>query len=165
MKYKALFFDLNGTTVIEKDPQLVTHCFEYAFNDYGISVKPDQIKQNRGKDKNEMIEIILKELNKPVHLTNSILESFKNHLGENLNNFSENSGLRETFNYLKKNNIKIGIGTGFPREIFDRIFGYLKWDTNEFDYIGIAEEIGWKNGTEASLGGLGKSLEILALRR
>ncbi|KAB2842376.1 MAG: YfiR family protein, partial [Melioribacteraceae bacterium] len=30
MKYKAVIFDLNGTTVLEKDPQLVLNCFEYA---------------------------------------------------------------------------------------------------------------------------------------
>lgn len=142
MKYKAVLFDLNGTTVIEKDPQLVLNCFEYAFKDHGISVTKEIIKNNRGKDKHEMIKIILEETNHSVILTKSILVSFKEHLENNLNNFSENSGLRELLQYLKEKNIKIGIGTGFPREIFDGIFSYLKWEELDLDYMGIAEEIG-----------------------
>lgn len=89
-----------------------------------------------------MIKIILEETNHSVILTESILLSFKEHLQKNLNNFSENSGFRELLKYLKENNIKVGIGTGFPREIFDGIFSYLKWEALELDYIGIAEEIG-----------------------
>lgn len=142
MKYKAVIFDLNGTTVLEKDPQLVLNCFEYAFKDHGISVTKELIKNNRGKDKHEMIKIILQETNHSVILTESILFSFKEHLQKNLNNFSENYGFRELLKYLKENKIKVGIGTGFPREIFDGIFSYLKWELLELDYIGIAEEIG-----------------------
>ncbi|OGU34328.1 MAG: hypothetical protein A2068_14160 [Ignavibacteria bacterium GWB2_35_6b] len=142
MKYKAVLFDLNGTTVIEKDPMLVLNCFEYAFKDHGITVTKEIIKNNRGKDKHEMIKIILEKTNHSVILTNSILVSFKEHLENNLNNFSENAGLRELLQYLKEKNIKVGIGTGFPREIFDGIFSYLKWEEFELDYIGIAEEIG-----------------------
>ena len=142
MKFEAVLFDLNGTTVIEKDPDFIVNCFKNAFSDHGISVGADLIKRNRGKDKNEMIDLILKELNQPRHVAKSILISFKEHLEQNLDNFSENNGFRELLTYLKANKVKVGIGSGFPKEVFDKIFHYLKWETVELDYTCVAEEIG-----------------------
>lgn len=49
MKYKGVLFDLNGTTVLEKDPQLVLNCFEYAFKDHGISISKELIKITAAK--------------------------------------------------------------------------------------------------------------------
>src|SRR6185503_20663451 len=42
---------------------------------------------------------------------------------------------------LAKTGIRIGLGTGLPRDTFEAIFNYLGWNVKHFDYIGIAEEM------------------------
>lgn len=142
MSIKAVLFDFIGTTVIEKDPSALNRCFVKAFSDHNIKVDTDLIKANRGKDKKEMIEGILTQQNSPPHLTGAILQSFKVHLENDLDNFYENEGANDIINYLKERKILLGLGTGLPRDIFENIFAHVGWKTNTFDYIGIAEETG-----------------------
>jgi phosphoglycolate phosphatase-like HAD superfamily hydrolase len=59
MKIKAILFDIIGTTVLEKDPNLINSCFENAFRQNNVKVEAAQIKANRGKDKSEIIKNIL----------------------------------------------------------------------------------------------------------
>jgi phosphonoacetaldehyde hydrolase len=142
MRIKAILFDLIGTTVIEKDPLLINHCLEKAFKDHKIPVNMDLITANRGKDKYEMIKIILEQSGHSLQLCESILTSFITELENNLHNFSENEGIRETIRNMKQKQIKTGVGTGLPRDIFEKIYRYLHWQSIPFDYIGIANETG-----------------------
>jgi phosphonoacetaldehyde hydrolase len=142
MKIKAVMFDFIGTTVIEKDPSILNRCFVEAFGDHNVIVGTELIKANRGKDKKEMIGGILAQFNFPSTLTEPVLHSFKMHLENNLQNFYQAEGASELIQYLKERNIWVGLGTGLPRDIFQRIFDHLGWQTNSFDYLGIAEETG-----------------------
>lgn len=139
---KAVLFDLIGTTVLEKDSSMINGCFVRAFASQGVIVNDDLVKTNRGKEKGEMISAILKQANRPQTLKDSILRSFKDNLENGLSNFIENDGLRDVFHYLKSKKIRVGVGTGLPRDIVDKIFRQLNWQTLSWDYIGIAEEIG-----------------------
>lgn len=136
----AILFDFIGTTVLEKDSSMINYCFIRAFASQGVIVNDDLIKSNRGKDKAEMIGLILKQLNQPRTLKDSILRSFKDNMGRGLLNFIENEGLQDTIHYLKGKRIKIGVGTGLPRDIFEQISKHLNWQRLPWDYIGIAEE-------------------------
>jgi phosphonatase-like hydrolase len=139
---RAVLFDMIGTTVMEKDPQVVNRCFENAFHEHGIPVTHEVIRANRGKDKQEAIYQILGEHNADLALAQPVLHSFKNHFRNNLGNFQDNSGTDEIFSYLKDKGIYVGIGTGLSRDLFDPIVEHLKWTKYRFDYTGIAEEIG-----------------------
>jgi beta-phosphoglucomutase-like phosphatase (HAD superfamily) len=138
----AILFDLIGTTVLEKDPDMINNCFVRAFANQGIAVTDNLIKANRGKDKGEMIGLILKKLSQPLSIKDPILNSFKVNLENNLPGFVENEGLHDTIHYLKGRKIKIGVGTGLQRDIFEQIFRHLNWKRLPWDYIGIAEEMG-----------------------
>jgi len=142
MIIKAVLFDMIGTTVKENDPGLISNCFLDAFNDNNILIHGDLIKKNRGKDKNEMIETLLTELNYPLNLSKPILDSFTKNIENNLDNFSENKGFREIIEFLIQRDIKIGLATGFTRNLFEKIFRHLNWNEDWFNYIGIAEETG-----------------------
>ena len=43
---------------------------------------------------------------------------------------------------MKARKVIIGLGTGLPRDTFEKIFNHLRWSRKQFDYIGIAEETG-----------------------
>lgn len=142
MPIKAVIFDFIGTTAIESDPNVITHCFVNAFMNHGLAVEERTIKANRGKDKKVMIETVLSEKGMGSELIQPILHSFQDHLQNRLDNFSRNEGADDIFHYLKERRIHIGLGSGLPRDIFEAILHHLGWSENDFDYIGIAEEIG-----------------------
>lgn len=142
MHIKAVLFDFMGTTASEKDSTTIHRCFLKAFSDHGIEVTDDIIKMNRGKDKKEIVSVILQQYNQSQHLVPGILNSFNSLLVSNVDNFIANKDTREIIQFLKERNIITGLGTGFPRDVFELIFNHLDWKDIGFDYIGIAEETG-----------------------
>lgn len=142
MPVTAVLFDFMGTTAIEKKPELIHRCFIKAFEGHDVHVADEMIRMNRGKDKKEMIATILGHYQKRKELGPFIFDSFNRSLIDNLDNFHENEGVREAIQFLKSKDIIVGLGTGFPRDIFELIFYHLGWEDFGFDYIGIAEEIG-----------------------
>lgn len=139
---KTVLFDFIGTTVKEKDPEVITKCFEQAFIENNVHVDIAVLKPHRGKDKISMLEAVLKSQNLPVLLAPVVYASFVLQVEKNINNFCEMEGAVETFAMLRKKKIKIGLGTGLPRELFEKITHHLKWPKSTFQYIGITEEVG-----------------------
>jgi phosphonatase-like hydrolase len=141
MSIKAVLFDFIGTVVIEQDPVVLNRCFVEAFKDHNAIVSVEVIRANRGKDKKQMIDDILSGAGLSLDLTEPVLESFRKRLANSLDNFCENEGATTLMNGLAKAGIRIGLGTGLPRDTFEAIFNYLGWNEKYFDYIGIAEEM------------------------
>jgi HAD superfamily hydrolase (TIGR01549 family) len=75
-------------------------------------------------------------------LIGDIYQSFKTNLQAQIGNFSTALGAFEIFDFLKSAGIKLGIGTGMERDLFNAIASHLKWNLDIFDYIGIGPEIG-----------------------
>ena len=142
MAIKAVLFDFIGTTVIEKDPSVITRCFVSAFKDHGVQVAASMIKAHRGKDKRNMVGIVLSEKGLPLTLTEPVLHSFQSHLQSSLDNFGTNEGADDMIRFLKERKILVGLGSGLSRDMFEAILHHVGWNENAFDYIGIAEEIG-----------------------
>lgn len=141
MKFKAVLFDLVGTTVMEK-PGTIIGCFEDAFRKNNIETNIDFLRSHRGRGKKEIIESLLKTRGIPEETTLKIYDDFKRNVESRINDFSSASGSDEIFSYVKSLNITLGMGTGLPRSIFELISRQLGWNRAMFDYIGIAEEIG-----------------------
>ena len=137
----AILFDFIGTTVKEKDPEIVNNCFEKAFAENNVPVEMSFLKKQRGKDKKLIIEEILRLQNMSLSLQEKIYSSFISNLKDNIDQFCENDGAKEIFSFLKKRNIRIGIGTGLSRNIFKEICIHLAWKMDSFDYIGITSEM------------------------
>lgn len=142
MAVKSVLFDFIGTTVLEKDPTLILTCFQRAFRDHNMEVDLAFLKANRGRDKNEMIDMMLQQLKKPLHLRFEVLRSFKQHFRNNLENFKENEGLDDVIFFLKAKKIKVGVGTGLTRDILQMLLEHFRWERFGFDYISTAEEAG-----------------------
>jgi phosphonoacetaldehyde hydrolase len=142
MHIKGVLFDFMGTTANEKDTTVIHQCFVKAFRHHGVEVADELIKANRGKDKKEIVSSILQQYNQPSDMVPAILDSFNTLLINSLDNFVPNKDTQEVMRFLKEKKIIAGLGTGFPRDVFELIFNQLGWADIGFDYIGIAEETG-----------------------
>lgn len=139
---RAVMFDFIGTTIIESDNSILNRCFVEAFKENGVYTDIGIIKKHRGKEKREMIEQILMHYHQSHLAAIAILDSFRTHLHNNLDNFQLNDGANEVLDYLKSRGIMVGMGTGLPRDIFETILAHVGWNKDRFDYIGIADELG-----------------------
>lgn len=142
MAITAVFFDFIGTTVLEKNNDVVLTCFQKAFDDYGIAVEKDLLKKHRGRNKNEMIAEILKTSGKNLKQHRDVLGALKKHFINDLSQFSENKDLDPTIAHIRSRKARIGIGSGLPRDILQILLEHFKWERFGFDYISTAEEIG-----------------------
>lgn len=140
--FKAVLFDFIGTTVKESGGDVIIDCFTKAFNDSIGEFDMAVLKINRGKDKRLMIGEVLKAGSHATSLVEPIYSSFRSNLESSLDRFSENEGTNEIFFHLKQKGIKIGVGTGLDRDVFEKIYQRLGWNKYQFDYIGIGSETG-----------------------
>lgn len=142
MAITAVFFDFIGTTVLEKNNDVVLTCFQKAFDDYGIAVEKEALKKHRGRDKNLMISEVLKASKANLKQQRDVLGSFKKHFTNDINQFYEPKDLDVTIAHIRSRKAKIGIGSGLPRDILQSLLEHFKWERFGFDYISTAEEIG-----------------------
>lgn len=142
MLFKAVLFDVIGTTVKEKDPETINRCFLKAFTDNNVIADRELFKANRGKDKLEIIRLILGTTHQDISLADAIYNSFVMNVENEIENFFPADDAAEIFNYLRQRLIKIGLGTGLSRDLLEKILAHVKWDKSLFDYIGISTEIG-----------------------
>jgi phosphonoacetaldehyde hydrolase len=142
MAITAVFFDFIGTTVLEKHSDVVLTCFQKAFDDYGITVEKTVLQEHRGKDKKEMITEVVKTSGKSLKQHRDILGSFKRHFLNDLDEFYENKDLEAVMMHLRSKKVKVGIGSGLPRELLQILLEHFRWERYGFDYISTAEEMG-----------------------
>lgn len=142
MRLKAVLFDFIGTTILEKTPDIISTCFEEAFKENDMRVTRDFIQVNRGKNKREVIEQAVQSHGLPAERIDKVLLSFGKIIERNLSHFSIAPRAMETFDHLRGEGVKLGIGTGLTRESFEKILAHVKWKAKDFDYTATAEEIG-----------------------
>lgn len=142
MMIKAILFDLIGTTVMERGTDTVVRCFEKAFEDNQIPFDAEQLRVNRGKDKMAMIKLVLDKADLTNAAAPRIFNAFEEYFLKSLDNFRGNNGFAELMSYLKGRQLKVGLGSGLSRDMFDKVLNHLEWNQNDFDYVGIASEVG-----------------------
>ncbi|HZY78986.1 MAG TPA: HAD family hydrolase [Cyclobacteriaceae bacterium] len=142
MAITAVFFDFIGTTILEKNNDVVLTCFQKAFADFNIEVGKDDLRNHRGKDKDQMIAEILKSAKKDIRKKTEVLQSFKKHFVASLDQFSESTDLDSTMEHLRSKKVKVGVGTGLPKDVLRILLEHFHWERFGFDYISTAEEIG-----------------------
>jgi phosphonatase-like hydrolase len=157
---RVVLFDVIGTTVREAYPDAINDCFERAFSDNQVSVSYDYLKSNRGKDKKEVIDFVVQALRLAPEVGVRIYQDFKKNLENSFSNFSANTDAEEIFQYLKAKGIKIALGTGLPRPLFEGILKQLNWSVTDFNYVGIANEVGTGRPSPLMIQALMRSLGI-----
>ena len=138
-KVKLVVFDLAGTTVDDNinGLPLVTVAMQEAFKNSGLEILPENVNEVRGMEKREAIRTLLGTNH--CSLVEKIFTDFKIALDRNLNKLShEISGTTEVFYELKRQDIKIAVGSGFPQKVVENIVEALNW-TGKVDFISSAE--------------------------
>ncbi len=135
---RAILFDVVGTTVVETAP-VISEAFYKAFQDHGLRIDERSVRSNRGRDKQEMIELLLLQHGFENTLAPVIYQSFIKNVEDRLHQFRAGDGAPEIFDRLKERGIRIGLGTGLSRDLFEKIMLRLEWPLSRFDYIGIPE--------------------------
>lgn len=142
MAITAVFFDFIGTTVLEKNNDVVVTCFQKAFSDFGVTVEKSVLQVNRGKKKDQMIAEVLRSVKKDSRKKGEILGAFKKHFVASIDQFSESKDLEATMAHLRSKKVKVGVGSGLPRDVLHILLEHFHWERFSFDYISTAEEIG-----------------------
>lgn len=145
---RLFVFDMAGTTV--KDKQEVASCLQQALAAEGISVGIAQINPVMGYPKPVAISHLIAlgnpdpSVNTP-HFIDHIHQDFVKRMlayYAESPDVGEKPGVREVVELLRRENIQVGIDTGFDRQIADTIFERLGWYKDQlFDYSVTSDEV------------------------
>jgi phosphonatase-like hydrolase len=145
MSIKLVVFDIAGTTV--RDENYVAIGFQKAMGKYGYNLDIDVINPIMGYEKPLAIEIMLKkhEVNMEKITDKLILEIHEEFVRSMIGFYLTAEimplpGVEETFKNLKKKGIKIGLDTGFSKDIADIIMDRLEW-RQYVDYMVASDEV------------------------
>ncbi|MCZ4222559.1 HAD-IA family hydrolase [Pedobacter rhodius] len=148
MSIKLVVFDMAGTTV--RDENKVTETFKAALHKFGYLVPDAVINPLMGYEKSLAITKMLHQYEPDANkitqsLINDIHQEFirlmigyyqQTHLLESLPN------AESTMKTLRNAGIKVGINTGFSKDIAETIVTRLKWrEKGVFDYLIGSDEV------------------------
>ena len=131
---EMIVFDMAGTTV--KDNREVENCFLEAVNQTGLTTTHDEINSMMGWSKLAVFEKLWKkelpkayehDLAKRIDYSYSVFKKILESHYLNSEIFPT-EGSVEIFKYIKEQNIKIALTTGFYRKVTDIILHKLGWD-------------------------------------
>lgn len=145
---QLVVFDIAGTTV--KDNGEIALAFQQAMAEKGYNIPVEKINPLMGYKKPEAIRLMLLEYEQDITMINAeyintIHDRFLDLMVEYYTNTNELSPLpnaEEVFVYLKTNGVKIGLDTGFSKEITDVIINRLGWlKDGKIDYVVSSDEV------------------------
>ena len=150
---EAIIFDLSGT-LVDFGSLATIEAMKKVFKSKGITLTNNIIKLNMGIKKEKHIKKILnhpfvisnwiKKFKRPVNsseikiLCSDFEKELIHKVKKNLNLIPNT---KKIFKILKRNNIKIGITTGYPKKITKIILNYFKKKNLFFDYCVSDDEV------------------------
>jgi len=145
-----VLFDLAGTTVDDgmHGGSLVVSAMIEAFACAGLLLDAEDVLRHRGKEKREIIRVLLagrcsEGKDTGENASELVYACFLNRMRKGVDSLREIEGTEETFRFLRRRGIRIGVGSGFPTEIVERIVARMGWASKGLlDYTASAEQIG-----------------------
>ncbi len=148
MPIKLIVFDMAGTTV--KDENSVTQTFSDALSQFGYRVPESVINPLMGYKKIVAIKRMLHAFEADQSkVTPELIAKIHDAFVERIISFYTHTSSLEalphaesTMKTLKASGIKIGINTGFSRDIAEVILSRLQWrEKSVFDYLICSDEV------------------------
>ncbi len=144
---KLIVFDLAGTTVDGADR--VPYFLQKALADYNVTVPFADANELMGLPKPLAIRELLQRHASPVLITDELIDKIHQRFVQDMTDYYQNSpdvkekeGASETFELLKKHNVKVVVDTGFDRMITDAILERLHWKSrNLIDNSVTSDEV------------------------
>jgi phosphonatase-like hydrolase len=131
MKIELVVFDMAGTTVHDEDT--VNRCFREALEGAGLVVSPEAVNEVMGRPKPEALRLLIERsalrdtLADRVDAIHSDFVARMFRFYQTDPSVREIAGTSETFARLRQAGIKVGINTGFSRDITQVIIDRLGW--------------------------------------
>jgi len=130
---QLVVFDIAGTTV--RDNGSVADAFIAAFNDFGITMPPEEVKKVMGFRKMDAIVLLLEKFAPEKKDDDILIDRIHTRFIDKMIEFYRNDdtlapfpNAASVFSALKAQGIKIALNTGFTRSITDTILHRLRWD-------------------------------------
>ncbi|MGY3055113.1 phosphonatase-like hydrolase [Pedobacter sp. UYEF25] len=148
MPIKLVVFDMAGTTV--KDPNEVTNTFRSSLEKFGYFISNEMINPLMGYEKKVAITKMLQDVEPdPAKITSELISGIHQEFVKLMIQHYQQTPLIEalpnaeqTMQQLKARGIKIGINTGFSKNIADTIIERLQWrEKGLFDYLIGSDEV------------------------
>jgi len=147
MAIKLVVFDMAGTTVEDKDNVHEALIKGFELNNYKID--REDANSVMGYPKPVAIRTLLEQKFKTKENTGELTAKIHNTFVNEMISFyktdpsvKSKKNAEETFKRLREKGIKVGIDTGFSRDIADTIFERLKWKENNLvDYTVTSDEV------------------------
>lgn len=143
MTYVLAIFDMAGTTINDRDE--VYRVLREATEREGASYTDEVFQKYMGTEKFSAIGNLLREggVEAPASVQHHAWEFFREELART---YKENPpsplpGIPEMLEMLQAEGIKIGLTTGFSREIVDLILSSMKWDNSLIDAVVPGDEV------------------------
>lgn len=146
MAIKLVVFDMAGTTV--KDENYVGYAFQQAMKNFGYEIPLKDINPIMGYEKPVAIKMMLQihELNTAL-ITETLIGAIHADFVANMLHFYRTSDqivplpqAEETFEALRSQGIRIGLDTGFSKNIADVIIERLNW-ADKVDVVVASDEV------------------------
>ncbi|WPU93359.1 HAD hydrolase-like protein [Mucilaginibacter sabulilitoris] len=148
MAIKLVVFDIAGTTV--KDDHEVSKAFQAALKKYNYTVELDKINPLMGYEKNLAIKQMLQlhETDADKITTELVSDIHKEFVHQMIGFYQHEPGIEplpnveETFANLRTLGVKVGINTGFSRDIADTVITRLQWrERGLIDHVIGSDEV------------------------
>ena len=131
MTIELVVFDMAGTTV--DDQGVVNRCFREALAAQGLIAEPEAVDAVMGLPKPEAFRILVGRSDLAGRLAGRLDAIHGDFVSRMVKFYAEDSSVREVpgscalFGKLKAAGIKVGLDTGFSRDIADTILKRLDW--------------------------------------
>lgn len=145
---ELVVFDIAGTTV--KDNGEIAGAFAAAMSDFGYSIPVAKINPLMGYKKTEAIRLLLNEFEENSDkITGRLIDKIHNRFLRIMvdyyagtNELQALPNAENVFQDLRSKNIRIGLTTGFSKEISDVIMQRMGWLNNHLvDYVVSSSEV------------------------
>lgn len=142
---ELVVFDMAGTTVNEDN--VVYKTLQKAINTTGRQLPLDFVlAHGAGKEKHQAIKDILKQEDGKYHEEEALVlfESFKSLLEKAYENLAVTTyaGVEDLIDFLRKNQIKIALNTGYDTKTAQFLIDKMKWKLGvQFDALVTADDV------------------------
>lgn len=136
-------FDMVGTTVRATDQ--VPAAFQQAFEHVDVTLSEEDIRSIRGRSKREAISNLLIRhlgIGDGQRLATDVYSNFQRILIERYEKYGVEAvnGADETFEWLRTQDVKVALTTGFDRALTELILGMMNWDAS-MDVVVCNEDV------------------------
>lgn len=138
---KLVVFDLAGTTV--KDNGQVPQAFTAALAEHGLTVTAEQLTQVRGASKRQAALHLIPDGPDRVQRADVIYASFCEHLKQRYQTqgVAPLEGAAEVFRWLRAQDVRVALNTGFDRDITKLLLTALRWEDGLVDAVICGDDV------------------------